>query len=146
MIAGLVLALAMTAQPAPAQRTLDMVCGRADCVTLAQYDVTRRGYTGTGDQFGRGWERDRRGAIRGTGRNFGGGFDVDKRGKRFTGTGERFGGGYESSSRGRRIVGTGNNFGKGWELSRNGREWIGTGGNFGKSCPARPGSSFVPCM
>jgi hypothetical protein len=44
---------------------------------------------------------------------------------------------------GKRIVGTGDNFGKGWE--RHGGEWVGTGGNFGKRCPARPGSSFVPC-
>jgi hypothetical protein len=45
---------------------------------------------------------------------------------------------------GKRLVGTGSNFGRGWE--RSGAEWVGTGENFGKSCPARPSSTFVPCM
>lgn len=119
---------------------------QAPAVEFAQYEATPRGYRGVGNQFGRGWERDRKGTVRGTGANFGGGFEGDRKRKTFTGTGTRFGGGYDVGSGGRRVVGTGNNFGKGWELSSNGREWIGTGGNFGKTCPARRGSSFVPCM
>lgn len=112
-----------------------------------RWSTDRRGnYTGEGQNFGRGWESQRRRnnqRITGTGRNFGGGYEVE--GRRITGTGNRFGGGYEVQGGGRRIVGTGNNFGAGWERSANGREWIGTGRNFGRRCPARPGSNFVPC-
>jgi hypothetical protein len=113
-------------------------------IVLTQYDNGRGGdYVGTGKRFGRGWSRSKKGRIyTGTGRDFGGGFEGN--GKRWTGTGKRFGGGYDVEAGGRRIVGTGTNFGKRWE--RSGDEWIGTGGNFGKHCPARPGSSFVPCM
>jgi hypothetical protein len=113
-------------------------------IVLAQYDSGPDGdYVGTGKRFGRGWSSSKKGRrYTGTGKSFGGGFEGN--GKRWTGTGTRFGAGYEVQGGGRRIVGTGDNFGKGWE--RRGDEWVGTGGNFGKTCPARPGSTFVPCM
>jgi hypothetical protein len=112
---------------------------------LAQYDASGGGYSGTGSDFGKGWSRSKKKRVySGTGGNFGGGFESGGGGRRWTGTGKRFGGSYEVQAGGKRIVGTGNNFGKGWE--RSGSEWVGTGGNFGKRCPARPGSSFVPCM
>jgi hypothetical protein len=110
-----------------------------------QYDGQGGDYVGTGRNFGKGWSRSkRRGTLSGTGGNFGGGFESGSKGKRWVGTGSRFGGGYDVQGSGKRIVGTGTNFGNGWE--RSGNEWVGTGGNFGKRCPARPGSSFVPCM
>lgn len=137
MIAEIMFATLMGTQPAASS-------SRPELMVVAQYEVTRQGYRGTGDQFGRGWDRNRKGSVRGTGANFGSGFDADPKRKTYTGTGTRFGGGYDVGGGGKRIVGTGNNFGKGWE--RSGNEWIGTGGNFGKRCPARPGSSFVPCM
>ena len=140
---GMVLAVGLmagAAAGAPAPET------GASGPLLAQYDADAGGgYTGTGPSFGKGWSRSKkRRTYTGTGGNFGSGFEGSGNGKRWTGTGNRFGGGYEVQSGGRRIVGTGNNFGKGWE--RSGDEWVGTGGNFGKRCPARPGSSFVPCM
>ncbi len=143
MIAEILFATALAAQPAPLTFEAG-ACAPDACITLAQYEATPRGYRGTGQNFGRDWETDRRGNVRGSGSNFGGGFETDRRRKTITGTGSRFGGGYDIQGGGRRIVGTGNNFGKGWE--RSGNEWIGTGGNFGKRCPARPGSNFVPCM
>lgn len=119
--------------------------------TLAgeRWSSDRRGnYVGEQQNFGRGWEVQRRRSsqrITGTGRNFGGGYEVQGGGRRIVGTGNRFGGGYDVQGGGRRIVGTGNSFGAGWERSPNGREWVGTGRNFGRRCPARPGSNFVPC-
>ncbi|MFI5014883.1 MAG: hypothetical protein ACHQAY_21315 [Hyphomicrobiales bacterium] len=138
MAAGLLLTVETAA---PAEEA-----GVALPVVLAQYDGAPGGdYVGTGGNFGKGWARSKkRGSYTGTGRSFGGGFESGGKGKRWVGTGKRFGSGYEVQAGGRRIVGTGTSFGKGWELS--GGEWVGTGGNFGKRCPARRGSTFVPCM